>query len=540
MIILLNIGIIGLVLLIAYWWANEGLFSALLHLVCVITAGALALAFWEPITMALLNGKGFDNYAWGIVLVTIFSISLLVLRITSDKIIPANIQFPTWANLTFGGIAGAGAGVLTIGLCLIGSGFIQSSNELMGYRGTARDENSRGVITKVGDTLWLDVANVTSSFFSTLSVGTLHPDISGGPLQQYNPRLDELSTLIRDSYDNGKGQLSLTPDAASINKVATSDDGMVVVQVSFNTKARDYGGQLILSSSQIRLIDEAEGSNPPNIYYPMAWKQEVKDGGEKLFKFDDASHYATSVPGRTETGIKFAFDTRDSNVKPKFIQIRGTRFELPTKETVALNSLDVGLYRGRQLTDEEILAARDPLGKNINTNTDPTAKIRKLRISTNGLPGTIEISEDLYFVEGSLSTQWTRQGVSAALAIKGIKADAGTAIVQLDVSPGTNAEFQDLLPVISPDSPVVFIDNKGNQYEPIGFILADDKRMQLTLTPSSPIRTMGELPMHMLTSSNSKTLTLLFQVTDGVTLQEFRVGDFTIGTCDIVAKNGRR
>ena len=37
------------VLLIAYWWSNAGAFSALIHLLCVITAGALAFALWEPI-----------------------------------------------------------------------------------------------------------------------------------------------------------------------------------------------------------------------------------------------------------------------------------------------------------------------------------------------------------------------------------------------------------------------------------------------------------------------------------------------------------
>ena len=36
MTIIFNLLIIGLVLLIAYWWANEGLFSSILHLVCVI------------------------------------------------------------------------------------------------------------------------------------------------------------------------------------------------------------------------------------------------------------------------------------------------------------------------------------------------------------------------------------------------------------------------------------------------------------------------------------------------------------------------
>jgi len=541
MITLFNIAILGLVLLIAYWWANEGLFSSLLHLICVIAAGAIAISVWEPITMALMSGGGFDNYAWGIVLIGVFTLTLICLRVASDKLIPANIQFPPWANFVFGGLSGAAAGVLSIGICLIGSGFVQSTNEIMSYRGTGRDENNRGVISKVGDPIWLDVSHLTSKFFSVLSVGTLYPDFSGSPLQQYNPNIDELSTLVRDSFDGGKGQLSLAPDAAKVTKVAMSLDGMIVIQVTFDTKAKDFGGQLILASSQIRLIEDVDGNNPPDIYYPMAWKQEVQEGGERLYKFDDASHYATSIPGRTETGIKFAFDTKDPSFIPKFIQIRGTRLDLSTAgNPIELSDIATRQYRGEQLTDDEVLAARDPLGKDIQHLLDSTMKIRKLRISTNGIPGTIEIDEDHYLVQGTLSTQWTRRGVSAVLAIKGIRADRGTAIVQLDVSPGSNAAFEDLLPIISPNSAVVLIDDEGHKYEPIGYYLGDGRRMQLTLTPGTPIRYMSELPMHLLTSSNNKTLTLIFQVTEGVHLKEFRVGDHTIGTCSLVAKRNKR
>lgn len=549
MIIIFNTAIIGLVLLIAYWWANEGLFSSLLHLVCVIAAGTIALAVWEPLTMSLMSGGGFDNYAWGIVLVGVFALSLFILRVACDKLVPANIKFPTWANLSFGGLCGAMAGILSIGICLIGAGFLQSTNEIMSYRGTGRDENSRAAIGKVGDPFWLDVTQLTTSFFGTLSVGTFHPDISGTPLLHYNPRIDELSTLVRDSFNGGKGQLALAPDAAKVTKVAVSADGMVVVQVTFDTKARDFGGQLILSSSQIRLIGEATGVNSPKIFYPMAWKQEVKatlvmgfevnEGKEQLFKFDDISHYATSVPGRTETGIKFAFDTGDATFKPKFIQIRGTRLDLPRGNPTELPIIATKQYRGQQLSDEEILSSRDPLGYDIQHLVDSTSKIRKLRISTNGIPGSIEVV-DFLFVEGTLNTQWSRRGVSRGLAIKGIQADDGTAIVQLNVSPGTNAAFEDLLPIISPDSAVVLIDDEGHKYEPIGYYLGDDKKMQLSLTPSTPIHYMSELPMHLLTSSKSKTLTLIFQITEGVILKEFRVGDFTIGTCSVEVEKNKR
>lgn len=541
MIIVFNLIILGLILLIAYWLANEGLFSSLLHLVCVIVAGATSLSLWEPVTMAILKGGKFDNYAWGVVLVGIFVILLFFLRLISDKMIPANIQFPPWVNLAFGGVAGACSGVLSIGICLIGVGFIQSSNELMEYRGMGRDENSRAAqIGPVGEPIWVDIPKLTTNFFSMLSVGTFYPDISGSPLRHYNPNIDELSTLVRDSYDGGRGQLSLAPDAAKVTKVAQSEDGMVVVQVSFNSQAKDFGGQLSISSSQVRLVGDATGQESPDIFYPISWKQEVKDIGEVIFKFDNVSHYATSVPGLQNTSLKFAFDTRDSSFKPRFVQIRGTRLPLPSSTPTILDAIATNQYRGTQLSDEEIIALRDPLGKDIQHLFDITSKIRKLRISTNSPMDNMEYDEDNFLVEGSLVTPWTHQGVSSALAINGIRADAGTAIVQLNVNAGENASFEDLLSIISEDSPVTLVDTSGHKYPPIGFYIGDAKRMQLTLTPSNPIRSIGELPMHLLTSSNPKDMMLIFQITEGEWIKEFRVGDFTIGTCNIQAIRNKR
>ena len=182
----------------------------------------------------------------------------------------------------------------------------------------------------------------------------------------------------------------------------------------------------------------------------------------------------------------------------------------------------------------------DPLGKDIQHLIDVTSRIRGLRISTNGIPGTIEYDEDNLFVEGTLTTKWSQTGVSAALTIKGIQADIGTVIVQLDISPGQNAAFEDLLPVVPRDAAVVLIDDTGHKYVPIGYIIGDDKRMQLSLTPSTPIHILSDLPIHILTSSNKKSMKLLFQVTEGQWIKEFRVGDITIGTCNIQATSGRR
>ena len=89
---IVNVVIIGLVALIAYWWANQGLFSAIIHLLCVIVAGAVALAFWEMLAFGLLmRGGFFDHYALGASLLITFALVLFILRLTPNKLVPANL-----------------------------------------------------------------------------------------------------------------------------------------------------------------------------------------------------------------------------------------------------------------------------------------------------------------------------------------------------------------------------------------------------------------------------------------------------------------
>ena len=540
MIILFNILVLGAIALIAYMLATEGLFSSILHTVCVIVAGCLALALWEPLAHALFNGGTFDNYIWGVSLLGLFAVSLLVLRLASDKIAPANLNFPEWANYTFGALFGLCSGVLTVGICLIGVGFMQSSSELLGYQGYGRDAASRGTIEEVGDPIWVNAPKLTSDFFSFISVGAFRPDFTGEPLMHNYPDIHVMSTLVRDSFEGGKGQLAMKPGTATVSTIANSEDGLFVIQVAFHPHAKDFGGQLILSNSQVRLIGDAEGTDKPDVYHPVAWQQEIKDGGEQLFRFDDISHYATSVPGRQETQLKFIFDTKNRNFEPKFVQIKGTRINIPTLESTPINPIAAKVYRGKELSDEEILAARDPLGKNIQHLVEVTSRIRNLRISTNGIPGSIEVDEDNNLVEGELTTVWTQQGVSHALAVKGIRPNPGTAIVHVNVSKGTNASFSDLLSVISDDASISLIDTVGHKYAPIGYYIDDGKRMILTLTPSSPFRAVTDLPTHILSSSGDKKLYLVFQVTEGQWIKELRVGDHTVGTCNHQAEQRNR
>ena len=88
---------IALVAAIGYVWVMAGFFSAAIHMLCVLVAGAIAFALWEPIAYLILDNvagnKGFLSFlpgmAWGVALVVPFCVSLALLRVATNKAISA-------------------------------------------------------------------------------------------------------------------------------------------------------------------------------------------------------------------------------------------------------------------------------------------------------------------------------------------------------------------------------------------------------------------------------------------------------------------
>ena len=179
--------------------------------------------------------------------------------------------------------------------------------------------------------------------------------------------------------------------------------------------------------------------------------------------------------------------------------------------------------------DEDIRSSRPVMGYPIGNIVLITERLGKLTLSTNGLPGSITV-EDGYFIAGKLIRKWTTPGVSGKLRVKGVKNDDGAKVVQINVSRNSAASIFDLLPAVGGDAEIKLIDDEHNIYWPIGYYLDAGGKMDLTLTPRTPIRTIGELPP--LPTSGAIKMTLIFQVTQGRTVRELKLGDITVGTCD--------
>ncbi|HVP72408.1 MAG TPA: hypothetical protein VMS30_01630 [Phycisphaerales bacterium] len=537
-----NLIIVGLVLLIAYWWANQGLFSAILHLLCVIAAGAIALAIWEPlVTRLLLHNSFFDNYAWGIGLVLPFAIILLALRLIFDKAIGSNVNVPRWANLTFGLLVGAMSGILTVGIFVLGAGFIHSHREILGFTGYAR--SGRNAEVSEIDSMWFPVHRLTSDFYSMLSVGALRPDFEGTPMQQYYPDLWKVSAgLQRDSFDKGRGRTELVPKEANVSRVIYCDScnpKRFAVEMTFEAGARDYGEQFTLSASQVRLIGTARGMSKARTAYPDEFNQYSGH-----HRFDDISHYISSEPGQQRAKAVIEFDLTPLNGQvPRFIMVKGTRFRLPQQGQQGWENLESGAYRqalGSSAAGPMSIVEIAPNGIDITSAVKQARDIRPIQISINQLPAgikTIKV-EDRNWISGgdgefpTVSPERPGRG----LAIDGILQPPGTQIVQVDVSRSSAASIykdQLLLTAGTGDHDVMLVDSKGRPYLPVGFMWTQPNgKTRIRVSFEQALSKMSILPQ--LPTSDTHKLKLLFAVTNGSTLAGLKLGDAVVGTCNVL------
>jgi hypothetical protein len=523
--IIFNVLCILMVLFISYWWATQGLFSAIIHLLCVVTAGALALAAWEPLTLGLLlRGGKFDGYAWSFALVGVFVVALFVLRLITNKLVPANVDLPQWANLAFGFPVGAVSGVLTVGILMLGVGFVQSQREIMGFEGAAR--NKTGSVVRI-DSMWIPFHEITGEFYGYLSVGALR---SGRPLRQYYPDLAQVSwSLARDSFRNGRGQTTMRPSHAQVME-AWVCPSRCVAKVRFGRGARDYGQQLTISSAQIRLVSAASGLRQPTLVeHPSRWRQATPAAGDQTFAFNDISHYITTVPGRETADILIEFPWREG-VVPRFIQIKGVRFDVPRLQSLTDPACD-GIMGGASTAT----ATAPPVsgGGRLNpSNIRLTTDIRPVSASANMLPGSINANDERFLTDGEgVFPSGGKTHVARNLRIVGIHEPPGTRVIQLEVDRRSSANIYGAVrSQASDDAMPVLVDSGGNTYTAVGYIHEGPGGVSIKLDPANGI-SLGQLP-HVPTAGGEK-LRLVFQVTEGTQLVGFRLGDVPVVSCNL-------
>jgi hypothetical protein len=116
---IMNLIIVGLILGLTYALTSEGLWGAALMFFNVLFGALIAFNFYEPLA-ALLDSTGIG---WGfsdtLCLLGLFSISVLLLRMTTETIAPAQVRFPV-ALYHFGRLVfGLGGAVVTMAIIIL-------------------------------------------------------------------------------------------------------------------------------------------------------------------------------------------------------------------------------------------------------------------------------------------------------------------------------------------------------------------------------------------------------------------------------------
>ena len=348
----MNLAVIAVAGMVAYWGSTQGFFGAVLHFACVVVAGAIAFALWEPIYylgLARIDKPLFYDAGWGISLILTFAILRLVLQIATDKACPANVNFGEGVNFVGGIVAGACSGILTAGILLIGLQYVQGPSKLLGYQGWTLDIDG-GVIK--GDKLWVPVDDWTAWFYTQGSVSTM---FSTNPIAKWQPRLAQQASLYRLSYDEGKSRMGMRPAGTDVKRVITLElnDPAAFIQDLPGVKHPQTGQRLTngevfalrtvinsaswdddmlrLSKAQIRLIVRMQdGSYEP--IHPHAFYQnfDTASPAQWRYVFDKDDVFATSVGVAADTPITFEFLV-PSGATPHHLIVRNSRSMLPPR-----------------------------------------------------------------------------------------------------------------------------------------------------------------------------------------------------------------
>lgn len=576
-----------LVLLSGYVWMLRGFFSAFLHLICTIAAGAIAFGFWELLAHLLLEQGGvLENSAWGLGLAIPFAFALIPIRIAFDKIIPSNAKLKPPTDFAGGFICGSLSGVISAGIVCISISFLRLDSEFLGYR--AVQYNGTGNIVRT-DGLLLPVDRVVAAVYGHASRNAFSTDT---PLAMLHPNLDEVGSAQRMTFGGGKNRNTIKPaDVSLIGRYTVGEgkdlapsllltdkwnngaqnakdaddqpfakgtyiDGYVL---KFAAGAKDKGdGKVVVGAGQVRLVV----SDPQNTYfstvYPIAAVCQADSASvqDARFRFDAQDVFLASAGGAAESLFSFEFPVA-AGFRPVALYVKNVRIMLRDENNIVAEP-KLGVFsntaaRDAAITSKRLSGSTGPATKDsAPLDTSKEVKIRSKDQGTSAVadPGflvsnrmnprlqkgttgpDLTIDDSNVIVDGR--TKLFREVVSKASTEKSLIIDkfgnsSDTVIVQLDVSPGTSFSLLgQVTSTLDASKAPCLRDTNDTVYYPVGWIYNDDELYDIRFTPGQPIMSIEELGREGVRPTRSRQdqkLKLIYQVSKGVSLSRFTVGD---------------
>ncbi|MFK7884261.1 MAG: CvpA family protein, partial [Phycisphaerales bacterium] len=583
-----NIIVIGLVLGLAYAWMVRGFFNSFIHLLCVLAAGAVAFALWEPLAYLLVSispERGLLSFigsaAWGIGLVIPFAAFLLIFRVITDKVIASSIKNATVVDYVGGGACGVATGIICAGVMTIGVQSMRLPSNFFGYQPVwyTEDRASGGGSLVFADKLWVPVDHMTGWVYRGLSNGSMS---SPEPLARWYPNIVATSMAARVSPGEGRGQNTINPDHVRIvttysigsqtdareakelltyrgsttPQAYVDVDGNTVTQgyvtgyvLEFEPEAKEKGGksskgsQVIVSNGQVSLLTEDSDGNTKNVF-PLAVISESADTGGELgrWRFDSRDVFISSVGGQSKVKMGFEFLIPQDET-PLALIVRQSRIRLDDANNAIPTpaAMDDTADRDRRIRSGSIFEGAGNARRQRDTanavRINPTTIDRSAGISVTNSLGeivpsqtarsevTLDDKNQIQTGEAKFSLEvLQRTGAGKNLRVDTFAIGSGQALVQIDVSLDKTISFLDEAARGAPtDQPIVLIDDKGGEYEAIGFTYKDRDLFHVRFTPGSTLSGINDTPA-ISSARDDQRLVLLFVVTRNVMIDQLAVG----------------
>lgn len=583
---------------LTYVWLMRGFFSALIHMVCVIAAGAIAFAFWEPVAYFLLErapsgtfGSLLTGSAWAIALALPFAVSLTILRLVVDKLLPANAQAYPIVDAVGGAVCGGVSAIISAGIIVMSLGLLRVPTNFLGYQplGYTTDAIGRGSLVRQQPLLRPYVDELTASLYTFLSRTALRP-ISGQTLADYYPDLALVPASLRMSFGDGKNRNTFRPgdfnvlmrytvgdrengsDLASESMMADwLDRGVQMVLdlngerirrgylegflVSFRPGAKERTGQVVFSNGQARLVcRRTDGSSRTITLHPIAILSDADPAspGFGRWRFNSNNFHVASVGGASTVVFAFEFAV-PAGYTPIALYLKNIRYEIrgePDEQLIDADDRDrlvdegwgghLDVVRALGVPEPEQGGPIDPTERDNGisaSNRLPRLALqlgqeRRLRVAESGKSNWIVDGEEI-FRTNELRGQIPRE---QSLRIDRFAVTQDIVLVQVDVSIGRPCSLLGSRAREAPqDAPPMLVDSHGRRYRAVGYVYQDREVIRIRYTPSREIAGIDELSRAGITLSASRPdqqLILVFRCNRGAELVRFDLGSTMVTEFD--------
>ena len=595
------------VLVLTWVWVIRGFFSAFLHLLCAVAAGAVAFAAYEPLALLLLTqapdrgvGTILRDTAHGLSLGMSFAISLAILRVSVDKLVPANMKFNDNVEYIGAGVCGLATGILTVGFILMSLSLMRFGPDkpVRSLVFTQEGGGARGSVVRNTTPLRPYVDEWTAGVYAWMSRGSLN---TSQPLHKWHPNFHEMGSAMRTSFD-GRSRNASRPNEfrvvqwyalgdidrggniselmrdrwQNVNQRVIGLDGQEIsngyvagLVVELDAQAREMGGgaKVVLGNAQVRLVAEQAGTGYTRAFHPSAVIAQAEGDDSQLarFRFDADETFIASVGGATKAIMVFDF-ALPRTYRPIALYIRGVRktldsepdqtYTTPTQRDNAVQNFEHGGIELDTLKTDYMVTLETVRGRQVLPNTDYHLYIQ------NTLPGRIQIKKGterglqtfkgdrdrFYFIVGGTEVFRTAElrgaFIEPNLRIAGFSQPADIRVVQVDVGRSSPLALNGTLYQNAQGSPApMLVDNNGQQYPPVGYMCSEDANTYISFTPGQPMREFATLPFTVSSSRATQEVFFIYNVSAGVKIVAMVADDQIVAKweppIDVVATSRR-